>query len=132
MIDAGLIDRIARKTETPNAYGCMIWHGTYGGGNRAKGMGGRPQIRWRGRMVYVARVVLSYRLGRLLRPHKVAAHSCDNPCCVNPDHLEEESYSNNVRAHWCRQRSQCRPKTFVNPPKGKDARRTRRRRTRMR
>lgn len=42
------------------------------------------------------RVALEGRLGRPLRPGAQALHNCDNPRCVNPEHLYEGSAKDNM------------------------------------
>lgn len=62
------------------ARGCWVWTGATAG----KGYG---RFRLRGRKVYVHRLVLEAKIGRLLAPGEQALHHCDHPLCVNPDHL---------------------------------------------
>lgn len=46
------------------------------------------------------RTFLAHRLSYLLHGgdlgHPVIMHSCDNPCCVNPDHLAGGTYADNM------------------------------------
>lgn len=85
--------------------GCWIW-------TRAINSGGRPVRKWAGAMVPVARWALSAALGRPLRDGMVAGHRCDRGQCVNPDHLEEISESQNLTDAWARGRRTA-PKTFT-------------------
>lgn len=101
--------RLTEKMETqPADTACWLWRGACAGASD------RPCVWFRGRSVYVARLVLRVKLGRPLKPHLVAAHSCDNPLCVNPSHLSEATHSRNLRDAWARGRRSCSPSTFTN------------------
>lgn len=75
----------------PNESGCMIW--PYGKTPR-----GYPKVKLgktgsdRGN-----RHVLERKLGRKILQGMNACHSCDNPSCVNPDHIWEGTTLDNVR-----------------------------------
>lgn len=97
-------ERIARRVVP--AGDCLVWPGAIAGS-------GRPCIRIGGKTYYCARVVLAVKLGRPLKRGKLAAHQCDNPKCLNPDHLDEESFSSNLQAAWSRRRRVCRPKLIA-------------------
>ena len=49
-----------------------------------------------GKSTTVARVVCQYKYGIPLA-HLVAMHSCDNPACVNPDHISWGTQSDNIK-----------------------------------
>jgi len=38
----------------------------------------------------IHRLVLEEKIGRIMKdfPEEITRHKCDNPCCINPDHLE--------------------------------------------
>lgn len=59
--------------------GCWPWRGP----RESKGYG---QLWWDGRLVLAARLTLRLQ-GLVFRPGECALHRCDNPPCVNPDHL---------------------------------------------
>lgn len=62
---------------------CWEWQGS-----RSHGYGGYAGQR-------AHRVSLEFKLGRPLRDGAFACHHCDNPPCVNPDHLYEGDYVTN-------------------------------------
>ena len=67
---------ITQADETPR--GCLEWQ-------RSRSTKGYGQIGYRGRLWAAHRLVL-HLLDRL--PDGLhALHRCDNPCCINPDHL---------------------------------------------
>ncbi len=70
--------------------GCIIYQGfTRIDGYGYKRMNGsRPMA--------VHRLALEAKLGRQLTSGMYACHSCDNPTCINPDHLWEGSQADNM------------------------------------
>lgn len=91
---------------------CWEWTGGLAGGDPDTRRDRRPCCRWQGKCVYVARLVLTWALGRPLQPHMLATHRCDNDLCVHPNHLQEGSYSANLVEAYTRGRRQ-RPSTFT-------------------
>jgi hypothetical protein len=72
--------RIDRLTEKRGPDGCWEW---VGGRNTA----GYGLIKINGRTMHVTRYILGVKIGRPLIASELALHRCDNPPCVNPDHL---------------------------------------------
>lgn len=71
----------------PNT-GCWLWFGAT-----------MPRLNYgvfqlRGQSLLAHRVALALKLGRW--PTLFSLHSCDNPCCVNPDHLREGTQQDNI------------------------------------
>lgn len=96
--------RIERHSERRDE--CLIWTGAVAGA-------GRPCLRVNGKTYYVARLMLAAKLGRPLEAGKLAEHGpCDNPLCIEPEHLTEGTFTSNLRAAWARKRRRLHPKTM--------------------
>lgn len=85
--------------------GCLEWQ-------RNLNSRGYGKLKRNGRNAYAHRLSLEDKLGRPLAPGMCARHTCDNPPCIEPDHLVEGTKRENVhdmiargRAHWQRKAS---------------------------
>ena len=90
----------------PNT-GCWLWIGSttmFGHGQIRSGVGGRERL---------LAHRLSWELHRGAIPEgRLVLHECDNPPCVNPDHLSLGSYSRNTKDAYRRGR--------IEPTRGSD------------
>lgn len=84
----------ARTSDGPN--GCREWTGRRDGDGYA---------RYGADAVRVHRVVLGLKLGRDIGRDEVVRHSCDNPPCINPDHLKLGTQFANVADREARGRT---------------------------
>ena len=87
MTKAGELSRLLAETKPEGD--CLIWQGTR--------WGQYGRVRWHGRDMGAHRAVLQVVLGRELSGQELACHRCDNPPCVNPEHLFVGSVSDNAR-----------------------------------
>jgi hypothetical protein len=85
--------------------GCWLWTG---GSVNAKGYG---QIQQGGKgSPHVSAHRLSYQIHKGEIPEgMVVMHSCDNPSCVNPDHLSVGTQSDNILDSFAKGRKVCVP-----------------------
>lgn len=76
---------------------CIEWQGS-----KRNGYGRR---RYKGKVWSAHRAVLD-ELG-LLDPTKLVLHKCDNPSCVNPDHLFQGTQTDNMKDMSAKGRATC-------------------------
>ncbi|MER6975688.1 hypothetical protein [Streptomyces carpinensis] len=76
---------------TPNANGCRINTGVWGGDKD-----GYPVVSLSGRRRRVTHLVLEDLLGRPLEPGEQANHHCDTPPCVERTHLFAGTHEDNM------------------------------------
>ena len=74
--------------------GCWIWQG-------AVHKSGYGSIKWNGKATVAHRVIYEIVKGKIPEG-LVVDHLCSVKLCVNPDHLEAVSYSNNTQRAWDR------------------------------
>lgn len=94
------------------ATGCWEWQGfLMRFRNQKPGQKGYADSSYRGKKVRVHRKMLEIKLGQLLGPKLQACHDCDNPPCINPDHLYPGTNQQNHLDGGKRKRMQGQTKT---------------------
>lgn len=83
---AGFADRFWERTR-PEKWGCIVWTG-----RRNRGYGG---VQVAGHAMVAHRVAWMLNSGELIPDGLVVDHLCYNKPCVNPDHLEVVTDSEN-------------------------------------
>jgi hypothetical protein len=79
----------------PNENGCMIWP-------RWKNPKGYGLTDIDKKLRRPSRLVLERKLGRKIKPKFNALHHCDNPACINPEHLYEGTQQDNMDDRYYR------------------------------
>ena len=86
------LDAHLARVEAMDRSQCIHWPFSTNGGR-----GGRyPQLRIDGTTVGVTRHIVERRLGRRLERGELIRHTCDQPRCVNPWHLQTGSHADNM------------------------------------
>ena len=81
---------------------CWTWVG-------ATNSNGYGRFSFRGAQVYAHRAALALAIGEI-PPGMYACHDCDNPPCVNPEHLHVGTHADNMREAAERGRARNRPR----------------------
>lgn len=87
-----LLGRIRDRTEITSLSGCWMWKGNRNNGYGVVG----TRIDGESKVVYVHRVVWSWENGADIGEGMQIDHTCANPLCVNPVHLECVTQAENL------------------------------------
>lgn len=86
--DCPVAERLSRVGWTETKSGCWEWRG-----RRLKG--GYGQLDFEGKGVQAHRIAYETWVGEIPKD-LIVRHKCDNPPCINPDHLETGTYQDNA------------------------------------
>lgn len=93
-----LEERLCRIGWTETDSGCWEWNGS-----RAVKRGGYGQLRFNRKTWKAHRAAYAVWVGEL-EPGKFICHKCDNPPCMNPNHLYQGTPKSNSSDMWTRGR----------------------------
>ncbi len=110
MDDTQLIQRFMTKIK-PQPSGCWQWIGW-------KNRDGYGFFRYRNKKDIQAHRFSARHLAGIDIDGKVVCHSCDNPCCVNPDHLFAGTQQDNIRDAISKGRLKTFPGKSIKTPLG--------------
>lgn len=79
--------------------GCRVWHGS------TDGRMGYGKLTWGGRYQFAHRLSWEDANGRTVPVGLVVKHACDNPRCINPEHLSIGTQAENVAEQFARGRA---------------------------
>ena len=100
-----LIDRLVARLQFPES-GCWEWTGT-------KTRGGYGLISDKRRKKLTHRVYYEFYTGEPIPQGKILMHLCDNPPCVNPEHLAVGTQRDNVNDMYAKGRRYGAPRKAV-------------------